>query len=149
MMQRAKTGPGSSSSDWDGSSTSRTFLTLHSEPADGKQPNFPAIPPTPAYPRDRRQPCLAAASSRPRHSSLSISRRQSLCRIYPSIEPTRGVRVSRRPLLLCFIQESWGNLFLRLPTRALFGTRTKGGLERWSRRKCEGGGEGGEGKGGR
>lgn len=43
----------------------------------GKQPRFPSAPRAPADLRERRLPRLREASSRPRHSSLSISRRRA------------------------------------------------------------------------
>lgn len=80
-----------------------SFPNLFALPAStcdlGNLPRFPSKPPAPADPCERRQPCLREASSRPRHSSLSISRRLA-CAVNNKV--LRRPRRTRRPLCVFY-----------------------------------------------
>lgn len=65
----------------------------------GKQPPFPSTPLVPADQRERRQASLREASSRPRHSSLSISRRPA-CAVNNKV--LRLPRRTLRPLCVFY-----------------------------------------------
>lgn len=63
---------------------------------------FPVSPPAPARRWERRPPWGGEASSRPRHSSLSISRHPARAVYNEVLRPRRR---TRRPLSVCFIHE--------------------------------------------